>query len=229
MKSLLEADTAAVTIVGKSSDYQAKAVLGVTPEENIEMIADTVRYLRSNGRQVLYDAEHFFDTFKANPNYAMQTLLAAQEAGASVLVLCDTNGGSMPEFIAEATAAVKAQTSVTVGIHTHNDGGVADRQRAALAAVRRRIESCAGDDQRRGRAACGNMDLIALIANLQLKYNLDCLQPGRLAKLTDVSRYVYETANMNLVSGPARTVGSSGLPHKGGIARPCRSEGCQHV
>src|SRR5205085_6539212 len=99
MQALLEAQTPVVTFVGKSSEYQAKAVLSVTPEENLQMIADSVRLMRQHGRQVIWDAEHFFDAYKANPKYAIETLLAAQEAGASVLVLCDTNGGSMPEQV----------------------------------------------------------------------------------------------------------------------------------
>src|SRR5436190_12169810 len=107
MKALLAAETPVVTIVGKTSDYQVKAVLGVSLEENLKMIGDTIRLLRSAGRQVVYDAEHFFDTYRGNPEYAIQTLLAAQEAGASVLCLCDTNGGSMPEFVAQATEAVR--------------------------------------------------------------------------------------------------------------------------
>src|SRR5688572_11110683 len=119
LKSLLDAQTPVITLVGKSSDYQAKAVLGVTPEENLAMIGESVKLMRSAGRQVVYDAEHFFDTYRANPKYALATLLAAQEAGASVLCLCDTNGGCMPEFIAEAVAAVKKNTSVMIGIHTH--------------------------------------------------------------------------------------------------------------
>src|SRR5215203_1465839 len=125
MQALLAAETPVVTLVGKTSEHQAKVVLSVTPEENLKMIADTVRLMREAGRQVVYDAEHFFDTFRRNPEYAMQTLLAAQEAGASVLCLCDTNGGTMPEQVAEATAAVKKATSVKVGIHTHNDCGLA--------------------------------------------------------------------------------------------------------
>jgi 2-isopropylmalate synthase len=110
MKALLAADTPVVTFVGKTSDYQVRAVMNVTPEENLLMISDSVKLMRSAGRQVVYDAEHFFDTFRSNPDYALKTLLAAQEAGASVLCLCDTNGGSMPEFVAEAVAAVKKNT-----------------------------------------------------------------------------------------------------------------------
>ncbi len=213
MAALLEAQTEVVTIVGKSSDYQAKMVLSVTPEENLEMIADTVSFIRQAGREVLYDAEHFFDTFRVNPQYALRTLKAAESAGASALVLCDTNGGNMPELISQAVTAVKQQSNVKIGIHTHNDGGVAIAN--ALAAI------LAGADHAQGTIngvgeRCGNMDLTTLIANLQIKYNMDCLAPGTLSKLTDVSRYVYETANMNFVSGQPY-VGSSAFAHKGGM------------
>jgi 2-isopropylmalate synthase len=213
MKALLAAETPCVTIVGKTSDHQVKVVLGVSLEENLKMIADTVRLMRSAGRQVVYDAEHFFDTYRSNPDYAIQTLLAAQEAGASVLCLCDTNGGSMPEFVAEATAAVKRQTSVKVGIHTHNDCG--------LAVANAQASIHAGADHAQGTMngvgeRCGNMDLIPLAANLQLKYHLDCLRPGTLRHLTDASRYVYEIANYNLVTGQPY-VGSSAFAHKGGM------------
>jgi 2-isopropylmalate synthase len=213
MRALVAAQTPVVTLVGKSSEHQVTKVLNVSLEENVQMIADSVRMLRAEGRAVVYDAEHFFDAYRANPKYALQTILAAQEAGAGVLCLCDTNGGSMPEFIAEAVAAVKKETSALVGIHTHNDGSVAIAN--ALAAVRAGADHAQGTINGVGER-CGNMDLIPLIANLQLKYGLDCLRAGTLKKLTEVSRYVYETANLNLVSGQAY-VGSSAFAHKGGM------------
>jgi 2-isopropylmalate synthase len=213
VKALLAAETPYVTIVGKTSDRQVKVVLEVTLDENLKMIGDTIRLLRSAGRQVIYDAEHFFDTYRDNPEYAIRTLLAAQEAGAGVLCLCDTNGGSMPELVAEATAAVKRQTSVKVGIHTHNDCG--------LAVANAQASIHAGADHAQGTMngvgeRCGNMDLIPLVANLQLKYKLDCLRPGTLRHLTDASRYVYEMANCNLVPGQPY-VGTSAFAHKGGM------------
>ena len=213
MKALLAAQTPCITIVGKTSDYQVKAVLGVTLEENLAMISDSIRLMRQDGRQVVYDAEHFFDTYRTNPKYALQTLLAAQEAGASVLCLCDTNGGSMPEFISDTVAAVKKQTSVAVGIHTHNDAGlaVANAQAAIHAGANHAQGTINGVGER-----CGNMDLLPLIANLQLKYQLDCLQPGTLVHLTEISRYVYEIANHNLVAGQPY-VGPSAFAHKGGM------------
>ena len=213
MKALIDAQTPVVTLVGKSSEYQAKAVLAVTPDENVQMISDSVRLMRQSGRQVIYDAEHFFDAYRGNPKYAIATLLAAQEAGASVLVLCDTNGGTMPEQIAEAVAAVKEHTSVRLGIHTHNDAGVAVAN--ALAAIRCGASHAQGTINGFGER-CGNMDLIPLVANLQLKYGLECLRHGTLLKLTEVSRYVYETANLNLVPGQPY-VGSSAFAHKGGM------------
>ena len=213
MKALLAAETPVVTIVGKSSEYHVKTVLAVSLEENVAMIGDTVKLMRQAGRQVVYDAEHFFDAYKANPEYAIRTLLAAQEAGASVLALCDTNGGSMPELIADAVLAVKKQTGVMVGIHTHNDAGLAVAN--ALAAIRAGAGHAQGTINGVGER-CGNMDLITLIANLQLKYQLDCLQPDTLRSLTEVSRYVYETANYNLVSGQPY-VGTSAFAHKGGM------------
>jgi 2-isopropylmalate synthase len=169
--------------------------------------------MRSSGRQVIYDAEHFFDTFRASRAYAMRTLVAAQEAGASVLCLCDTNGGSLPEFIAEAVEAVRKETGVTVGIHTHNDGGLAVAN--ALAAVRAGADHAQGTINGVGER-CGNMDLTTLIANLQLKYKLDCLRPGTVQRLTEVSRYVYEIANMQLWNGQPY-VGGSAFAHKGGM------------
>ncbi|HZL37923.1 MAG TPA: citramalate synthase [Tepidisphaeraceae bacterium] len=213
MKALLEADTPCVTLVGKSSDYQAKAVLGVTPEENIQMIGDSVRLMHAAGRQVIYDAEHFFDTFRSNREYALRTLMAAREAGASVLTLCDTNGGTLPEQIAEAVETVRQMSDCPVGIHTHNDAGVAVAN--ALAAVRAGASHVQGTINGVGER-CGNMDLIPLIANLQLKYGFDCLLPGRLARLTEVSRFVYETANLNLIAGQPY-VGTSAFAHKGGM------------
>jgi 2-isopropylmalate synthase len=213
MRALLDAQTPVVTLVGKSSEYQAKAVLAVSLEENLAMIAESVKLMCQAGRQVIYDAEHFFDAYRANPEYALKTLLAAQGAGASVLVLCDTNGGSMPEYIAEVVAAVRKQTSVKLGVHTHNDAGVAIAN--GLAAINAGAEHVQGTINGVGER-CGNMDLIPLAANLQLKYKLDCLQPGSLKHLTEASRFVYETANVNLVPGQPY-VGTSAFAHKGGM------------
>jgi 2-isopropylmalate synthase len=213
MTALLNAQTPVVTIVGKTSEHQVKNVLSITLDENLKMIGDSVRLMVSGGRKVVYDAEHFFDQFRTNREYAIATLMAAQEAGAKVLCLCDTNGGSMPEFVEEAVAEVKKRTSATVGIHTHSDASVSVAN--ALAAIRAGADHAQGTINGVGER-CGNMDLIPLIANLQLKYNLDCLQPGTLPHLTETSRFVYETANINLSPGQAY-VGSSAFAHKGGM------------
>ncbi|MGD0540214.1 MAG: citramalate synthase [Tepidisphaeraceae bacterium] len=213
MRALLEAQTPVVTIVGKTSQFHVEKVLAVTLEENLAMIAETIRLLASAGRKVVYDAEHFFDAYRQNAEYALRTLHSAEEAGATVLALCDTNGGSLPEFVAQSVAAVKAKTSALLGIHTHND--------AALAVANAHAAVAAGADHVQGTIngvgeRCGNMDLIPLIANLQLKYHLDCLSDGSLRHLTEVSRYVYEIANLNAATGQAY-VGTSAFAHKGGM------------
>ncbi|HEX8340062.1 MAG TPA: citramalate synthase [Tepidisphaeraceae bacterium] len=213
LAALLAAETPVVTIVGKTSDFHARVVLNVSLEENLAMITDSVRHMKSAGRFVVYDAEHFFDAFRANPDYAIRTLLAAQESGADVLCLCDTNGGTLPEQVAEAVERVKRETSVKIGIHTHNDGGVALAN--ALAGVAAGATHAQGTINGVGER-CGNMDLLALVATLQLKYKRDCLHPGTLEKLTEISRYVYETANMNPVTGQPY-VGQSAFAHKGGM------------
>jgi 2-isopropylmalate synthase len=215
MRALLEAHSPVVTIVGKSSAYQVENVMGVSLDENLEMIADSVALMVRNERQAVYDAEHFFDSFGGNDRYALNTIRAAAESGASVIVLCDTNGGSMPELVEEATrqALRVLDGKARVGIHTHNDAGVAVAN--ALAAIRAGAEHAQGTVNGVGER-CGNMDLIPLIANLRLKYNLDCLRGDTLQHLTEVSRFVYETANMNLNPGQP-FVGSSAFAHKGGM------------
>lgn len=214
VRSLIEAQTPVVCFVGKSSTFHVTTVLGVSLDENLKMISDSVATVRAAGRDVVYDAEHFFDAFAADAEYALQTLLAAKDAGASVLCLCDTNGGTMPEKIAEGVArAVERCAGVTIGIHTHND--------AALAVANALAGVAAGADHVQGTIngvgeRCGNMDLIPLIANLKLKYGYDCLGAETERRLTEVSRFVYEIANQNLVPNQPY-VGSSAFAHKGGM------------
>ncbi len=212
MRALLEAETPVVTLVGKTSPSQVERVMNVSLEENVKMIGDSVRLMKSAGRQVVYDAEHFFDAFHADRAYALRTLAAAQEAGASVLCLCDTNGGTMPEQVEEAVTAVRQQSDAKIGIHTHTDAGL------ALANARVAVRAGAGHAQGTMNGVgerCGNMDLIPLVVNLRLKYGLDCLEgPDNLRHLTEASRFVYETANMNLSPGQPY-VGSSAFAHKG--------------
>ena len=212
VKALLAAGTPAVTVVGKSSRFQVTEVLGVTVEENAAMIGETVAALVAAGREVIYDAEHFFDAFAEDEAHALDTLAAARDAGASVLCLCDTNGGTMPGAVHAATAAVK-ELGVTVGIHTHNDAGLAVAN--ALAAVDAGATHVQGTINGVGER-CGNMDLLAAAANLGLKLGRDVLNDGSLARLTELSRYVYELANITPPTGQPY-VGQSAFAHKGGM------------
>jgi 2-isopropylmalate synthase len=213
MKALIDARTPVVTIVGKTWDLHVQEVLGVSLEENLAMIADSVRYCAKNGREVIYDAEHFFDGYAANPEYALKTLLAAQEAGAQCLCLCDTNGGSLPERIGEHIDALRPHVSVRIGIHTHNDSGLAVAN--ALAAIRHGATHAHGTINGIGER-CGNMDVTTLAANLALKLDKDVLVPGGLKQLTEVSRYVCEIANLVPAEGQPY-VGPAAFAHKGGM------------
>ena len=214
MKALVGAATPAVTVVGKSWDFQATDVLGVSLDENLRMIADSVAFLAANVAEVVYDAEHFFDGFKRNPEYALKTVQAAAASGAAWVVLCDTNGGTLPEDVAEAVAQVRRAVSVPLGIHTHNDCDLAVAN--TLAAVRAGATQVQGTVNGIGER-CGNVDLCSVIANLALKFrDYEVLAPGQLARLTEVSRYVYETANMNFRPGQP-FVGISAFAHKGGM------------
>ncbi|MEM7808209.1 MAG: citramalate synthase [Planctomycetota bacterium] len=214
--ALLSAETPVITIVGKSSRFQLETVLGVDPAENRDMIADTVGFAKERGREVVYDAEHFFDAFKEDADHALSTLKAAADAGASCVCLCDTNGGTLPDAVAEATRRVVAHLpNVDVGIHTHNDGGVALAN--AIASVNAGASHGQGTINGVGER-CGNMDLLPFVATLLLKYDgaFDALISGAATKLTDISRFVYETANMNLIGGQPY-VGASAFAHKGGM------------
>lgn len=217
MQALLAANTPVCTIVGKTSDFHVTEVLRVSLEENLAMIHDTVSYLVGEGREVIYDAEHFFDGWKANRQYAAQTIKAAADAGAKMVVCCDTNGGSMPEEIAaiiQETIAELKDTECTVGIHCHNDCDVAVAN--SLAAVKAGAVQVQGTINGIGER-CGNADLISVIANLGVKLSgYKVLGGSDPAHLTEVSRFVYETANMNLRSSQP-FVGQSAFAHKGGM------------
>jgi 2-isopropylmalate synthase len=213
MQALRDAKTEVVTLVGKSSDLHVREILGVSEEENLAMIRDSVAYLRAEGRDVIYDAEHFFDGFARNPDFALRTIQAAQEGGASIVVLCDTNGGTLPERIAASVDAARQALSVPVGIHCHNDCDVATAN--SLMAVRHGAVQVQGTINGIGER-CGNVDLISVVANLVLKEQQDALVPGGVAHLTELSRYVYEIANMNFRSSQP-FVGTSAFAHKGGM------------
>ncbi|MBN1490074.1 MAG: citramalate synthase [Phycisphaerae bacterium] len=213
MRALLAAGTEVVTLVGKSWDLHVREVLEVSEKENLAMIADSVRHCAAAGREVIYDAEHFFDGYAANPEYALRTLLAAQEAGAVCICLCDTNGGTLPEQVAERLDAVRPHLSVRIGIHTHNDAGLAVAN--ALVAVRHGAQQVQGTVNGIGER-CGNVDLIPVAANLKLKYGHDVLAAQGIAKLTELSRYVYEIANL-IPAENQPFVGTGAFAHKGGM------------
>ncbi len=213
VQMLLEAETPVVTIFGKTWDLHVHHVLRTTLDENLRMIEDTIRFLKKHGKEVVYDPEHFFDGWKANREYALKTLEVAANAGADVLVLCDTNGGSMPWEIEEAVLDVRdALPGVPLGIHAHNDSdvGVAN----TLYAVRAGCVHVQGTVNGYGER-CGNANLISIIANLKLKMGIDVVSDEQLRKLTEVSRFVSELANL-----PPNTrqpfVGASAFAHKGG-------------
>ena len=214
MRALVGAGTPVVTVVGKSWDLHALEILNVSLDENLRMIAESVGFCAANVPEVVYDAEHFFDGFRRNPDYALSTLRAAAEAGANWIVLCDTNGGALPERVAEALVEVRRAVAVPIGIHTHNDGDLAVAN--TLAAIAGGATQVQGTINGIGER-CGNVDLCSVVANLAIKYEgYDVLRPGSLAHLTEVSRYVFETANMNFRPGQP-FVGSSAFAHKGGM------------
>jgi 2-isopropylmalate synthase len=217
MKALVEAQTPVVTIVGKTHDFHVTEVLRVSLEENLAMIKETIAFLKSVGRTVIYDAEHFFDGWKANPEYAKQTIRAAMEGGASIIVMCDTNGGSMPEEVAALAKEAGATVDVPLGIHTHNDCELAVAN--SLAAVAAGAVHVQGTINGIGER-CGNADLVSVAANLALKklgYEvLGGADMNSVSHLTELSRYVYEVANLHFrVNQPF--VGPSAFAHKGGM------------
>lgn len=213
VRQLLESETPVVTIFGKSWSLHTERALRVTEEQNLEMISSTVRYLKENGREVIYDAEHFFDGYKGNRDFALRTLEAAQKAGAEALVLCDTNGGTLTGELSEIVAEVRKNFGGVVGIHTHNDSEVAVAN--AIAAVELGCSQVQGTINGYGER-CGNSNLVSIIANLELKLGHTCLGPGKLAQLTKIAKFVADTANLEVPNGAA-FVGKSAFAHKGGI------------
>lgn len=213
LRDLVAAQTPVVTIFGKTWDFHVKEALKVSLQENLDMISDSVKFLRSKGREVVYDAEHFFDGYKANAEYAVRTLQAAADAGARTLVLCDTNGGTLPSEIARITGEVAALVDTPLGIHTHNDSstGVANAIAAVEAGVRHVQGTVNGFGER-----CGNADLVALIANLQLKMGLQCIEPSHMKNLTETAHYIGEVANL-VIQNNQPYVGKSAFAHKGGV------------
>jgi 2-isopropylmalate synthase len=213
LQALAQARTDVVTIVGKAWDKQVSRVLETTLEENLSMITDSIGYLRGKGLRVFFDAEHFFDGYKGNPRYAMQVVMAAAKAGAACVVLCDTNGGSLPQQITEAIKAVEKASPVPLGIHTHNDAELAVAN--ALAAVGAGVVQVHGTVNGYGER-CGNANLCSVIPALKLKMGIDCVTDRQLSKLSEVSRYISELANMPHYDR-FPYVGDDAFTHKGGI------------
>ncbi len=215
LQAIIAAGTRWVTIFGKSWDLHVIEGLKTSLEENLEMIRDTIAYLRSSGRRVIYDAEHWFDGYKQNPDYALQTLKTATDAGAEWLVLCDTNGGTLPHEISQIVCdVIEAMPPETrLGIHTHNDADTAVAN--ALAAVREGANMVQGTINGYGER-CGNANLCSLIPNLQLKLGYNCLPGDKITQLTQASRLISEVVNL-APDEHAAFVGRSAFAHKGGI------------
>ncbi len=214
IRALLDAGTPAVTIVGKTWDLHVREVLRVSLRENLAMIRESVVHLKSMGKEVIYDAEHFFDGYASNPKYALMTLQAAIDGGADVIVLCDTNGGTLPSALARTVDAVAASIPADrLGIHAHNDSGLAVAN--SIAAIERGARMVQGTINGYGER-CGNADLIPIMANLQLKMNRACVPVSSMEQLSQLSRYVSEVANITPMNAQP-FVGRSAFAHKGGI------------
>jgi 2-isopropylmalate synthase len=213
VRALLDAETPTVSIFGKSWDLHVHRALGINEEQNLLLISETVKYLKNHGREVVYDAEHFFDGYNANPEFAMRTLEAAKKAGADVLCLCDTNGGNLTHRIIEVVSEVRKRFDGVIGIHTHNDCEVAVANTiAAVEAGCTHVQGCMNGYGER----CGNANIVSIIANLELKLGHTTIGPEKMQTLTTVARYVAELANLPMRNDQAY-VGHSAFAHKGGV------------
>jgi 2-isopropylmalate synthase len=213
IRALREAGTEWVTLFGKSWDMHVTDALGITLKKNLELISDSIAYLKSKGKRIFYDAEHFFDGYRSRPDYALQTLEAAQKAGAECLILCDTNGGTMPWQVREIFQVVRNTLTTRLGIHTHNDSEMAVAN--ALVAVELGVSQVQGTINGLGER-CGNANLCSILPNLQLKMKVHCITDEQLSHLKDVSRFVSEIANLPH-NKHQPYVGESAFAHKGGI------------
>ena len=213
IKNLIEANTEVITIFGKSWDMHVNEALSTTLEENLRMVKDSVSYLKDNCSEVLFDAEHFFDGYKSNPEYAMKVLKEAESAGADWIILCDTNGGSLPSEVGKVCSLVKSFINTKIGIHTHNDSELAVAN--AITAVQAGVEQVQGTINGFGER-CGNSNLVSIIPNLKLKLGLNCISDEQMQSLTDLSSFVYELANQAHWNHQPY-VGKSAFAHKGGV------------
>ncbi len=213
VRALLEAGTPTISIFGKSWDLHTQRALGISEEENLKLIAETVKYLKDHGREVIYDAEHFFDGYISNPSFALRTLEAARDSGADILCLCDTNGGTLTGRLTEITADVRKRFDGVIGIHAHNDTDVAVAN--AVAAVEQGATHVQGTINGYGER-CGNSNLCSIIANLELKLGHTTIGRDKLVQLTSVAKFVAELANLTLRNDQPY-VGRSAFAHKGGV------------
>ncbi|SDK74490.1 citramalate synthase [Natronincola ferrireducens] len=213
VQSLLEANTPTVAIFGKSWDFHVTDIIKTTLDENLAMIKDTIAFLKQRGKEVIYDAEHFFDGYKNNPDYALATLEAAKLGGADWLVLCETNGGAFPDEVYNITKKVCEKLGVKVGIHCHNDGGmaVANTIMAVEAGATQVQGTYIGFGER-----CGNVNLTTVIANLQLKREKQCILEDQLVNLASTARMVAEISNVSM-NEREPYIGNSAFAHKGGM------------
>jgi 2-isopropylmalate synthase len=213
MQALIEAGTEVVTIVGKAWDIHPLEALKITLDQNIDMIHGSIRFLKDRIEEVIFDAEHFFDGFKSNPQYALSTLKAAQEARADWIVLCDTNGGTFPDEVKSIIRDVKKKITTPLGIHVHNDTEMAVAN--TILAVKEGVKMLHGTINGYGER-CGNANLCSIIPNLKLKMGIDCITDDQLKKITETSRFVSELANLPH-SKYLPYVGDSAFAHKGGL------------
>ena len=218
VKMLLSAETSVVVIFGKSWDFHVTDVIQTTLDENLEMIKDTVKFFKDRGKEVIYDAEHFFDGYISNEKYALRTLQAAKDGGADCLVLCDTNGGSFPDEVYEVTKVVaqkfqKNNANLEIGIHCHNDTGMAEAN--SIMAVKAGATHVQGTFIGIGER-CGNANLATIIGNLQIKKNINCIPKDKIERLTETAIYVAEITNIRL-NASMPYVGMNAFAHKGGM------------
>jgi len=213
LKVLLSADTPVVTLVGKTWDLHVRDDLRISKKANLEVIADSIAYMKHHADEVIFDAEHFFDGFRCNPEFALECLQAAQDGGADWIVLCDTNGGRTPMDIRAALERVNQVITTPLGIHCHNDGELAVAN--SMAGVEMGVRQVQGTINGFGER-CGNLNLCSMIANLELKMGKKCVKPGQLKKLREVSHFFYELANIQ-PNKHQPYVGDSAFAHKGGL------------
>lgn len=228
LRAVIESGAGVAALVGKSSSLHVTDIMGISLEQNLDMVADSIRYLKSHSLTVFFDAEHFFDGYKANPSYSLEVLKTAAGVGAEAVVLCDTNGGALPDEVSLAVKAAIKAVSTAVGIHAHNDGELAVAN--TLAAVRSGATQIQGTINGYGER-CGNANLCSIIPNLKLKMGIKCISDAQLARLTEISRYISEIANLTPDSHMPY-IGFSAFTHKAGLhvsAIVKREESYQHI